>query len=149
MSGEKLDFETAKARFLELLRECGYPQTIVWLTPKDVLQSGKRFVYVRVPVPNDNERKVRQIFDEGIMQGRGALISTICEMADSTCCYVWSPKGSEEGHYGLWPKDGGVKMTARMKSARISGRAVRNPLLWALLRLRYGAKQSEKDLLFR
>ena len=147
MSVEKPNFAAAKAQFLELLRQCEYPQTVVWVTPKDILLSGKRFVYVRVPVSNDNDLKVRQSFEEGIVRGRGVLISTICEMAGSTCCYVWYPKDGEEGHYGLWPKDGGVKMTAKM-SARLSGKAVRNPLLWALLRLRYGAKQSEKNLLF-
>jgi hypothetical protein len=149
MSLEKPDFEAAKAQFLELLRKCEHAQTIVWLSPKDVLLPGKRFVYVRVPTSNENEAKARQTFEEGIMRGRGVLISTICGMADSTCCYVWSPSEGEEGHHGLWPKDGGVKMTAKTESSRISGRAVRNPLLWALLRLRYRAKQGEKDLLFR
>jgi len=148
MSIEKPQFEATRAQFLELLRQCDYPQTIVWVAPEDVLLSGKRFVYVRVPVPNDNEMKIRRIFEEGILRGRGVLISTICEMAGSTCCYVWFPKDGEEGHYGLWPKDGGVKMTAQTESSRISGKGVRNPLLWTWLRLRHRAKQGKKSSLF-
>jgi len=149
MSVKKPNFEAAKAQFLELLRQCEYPQTVVWVTPKDILLSGKRSVYVRVPVSNDNDLKVRQSFEEGIMRGRGVLISTICEMAGSTCCYIWFPQDGEQGHHGLWPKDGGLKMTVKTDSSRISGKAVRNPVLWAWLRLRYRAKQGEKNSLFR
>lgn len=149
MPDEKLHFEAAKAQFQELLRKCDYPQTIVWLTPEDILLSYKRMVYVRLPISTDNEVKARQIFDEGIARGRGLLLSTLCELADSTCCFVWFPKDGEEGHHGLWPKDGGVKMTAKMESARISGTVVRSSLLWALLGLRYRANKSQKDLLFR
>jgi hypothetical protein len=108
-------FEVAKAQFQDLLRKCNYPQTIVWLTPEDALLTDKPLVYVRFPVSADNELKVRQIFDEGVARGRGVLISTVCEMADSTCCFVCFPEDGEEGHYGLWPKDGGVKMTAKME----------------------------------
>lgn len=148
LNPEKPNFETARAQFQEFLGKCEYSQKIIWLMPEDVLVSGERFVYVRIPVPTLNEAKVCQMYDEGMARGCGVLMSTICEMPDSTCCYVWFPKDGEEGHQGLWPKDGSVKMTAKMKLARISGRAVRNPLLWAWLRLRCRAKQGAKNLLF-
>jgi hypothetical protein len=148
LNPDKPNFETARAQFQEFLGKCEYPQKIFWLMPQDVLVSGKPFVFVRHPVPTVNEAKACKMYEDGMARGRGVLLSTICEMRDSTFCYVWFPKDGEEGHYGLWPKDGNIKMTAKIKSARISGVAIRNPLRWAWLRLRYRSKQGAKDELF-
>src|SRR2546430_9399600 len=36
--------------------------------------------YVRVPIPADNERRIRRMYDEGMTQGRGLLMGTVCRM---------------------------------------------------------------------
>src|SRR5438034_7244207 len=48
-----------------------YSENIVWVMPEDILLTGKRFLYVRVPIPADNERRIRRMYDEGMTQGRG------------------------------------------------------------------------------
>jgi len=135
------------ARFSEFLGKCEYAKNIVWLTPEDVLLSGKRFVYVKCPVPENNEAKARKIYSEGMAHGRGLLMATVCEMDDSTCCYIWYPKSKEEEPQGIWPHDGSVKMSASQD--RIPGKPVRSQLRWKFLVWRYQSKQHLKPFLLR
>jgi hypothetical protein len=142
------DFGAAVVRFKKFLGQNNYSEHIVWLMPGDVLLSGKRFVYVRVPVPAINEMKARNIYDEGVAHGRGVLISTICEMQSSTCCYVWYPRRQEEVPQGIWPHDGSVKLSAKTETARMPGKPVKSSLTWALLKNRHRKHQGLKDFLF-
>ena len=70
------DFGMAVARFEKFLGQNNYPENIVWVMPEDVLLSGKRFAYVRVPVPATNEMKTRCVYDEGVALGRGLLAAS-------------------------------------------------------------------------
>ncbi len=149
LTQHKPNFEAAVAEFQELLGKSEYAPKIVWVTPEDIIVTGKGFVYVRVPVPAINEAKARQMYDEGIKGGRGLLMSTACELEDSTCCYIWYPENIEEEPQGIWPKDGGVKMAAKIESGKISGKAIRGLLRWKILALRYRAKQDLRNQLFR
>jgi hypothetical protein len=142
------DFGTTAARFTKFLEQNKYPTKIAWLMPEDVLLSGKRSLYVRVPIPATNETNARNIYDEAVRNGRGVLISTICEMGASTCCYVWFPKGPEEEPQGLWSDDGGLKFSARTKASRVRGKPVKSRLLWAFLKSHHRGKQNLKDFLF-
>jgi hypothetical protein len=142
------DFGTTGARFTRFLEQNKYPTKILWLMPEDVLLSGKGFLYVRVPIPATNETNARNIYDEAVRNGRGVLISTICEMGASTCCYVWFPKGPEEEPQGLWSDDGGVKFSARTEASRVRGKLVKSRLFWAFLKSQHRSKQSLKDFLF-
>lgn len=141
-------FGATVVRFQKFLRQNKYPENIIWLMPEDILLSCKRFLYVRVPVPETNETIARNIYDEGVVHGRGLLMSTICEMAASTCCYVWFPKRPEEEPQGLWPHDGSVKLSAQVETSRMIGKSVKSSLLWGLLKLRYRRSQNLKGLLF-
>ena len=141
-------FGATVVRFQQFLGQNQYPESILWLTPEDVLLSGKRFVYVRLPIPAANEMTARKMFDDGVANGRGLLMSTICEMEGSTYCYVWYPRRQEEEPQGLWPRDGSVKLSAKMATSRLPGKPVRSRLLWALLKLRSRRKQGLKEFLF-
>lgn len=143
------DFGATVARFQKFLGQNNYPENIVWLMPEDVLLSGKRFVYVRVPIPATNETKARGIYDEGVARGRGLLFSTICEMNASTCCYVWYPRRQVDEPQGLWPRDGSVKLSAKMETSRVPAKPVKSGLVWAFLKLQHRRKQNLKDFLFR
>jgi hypothetical protein len=136
LTQDKQNFDAAVAQFRELLGMSEYARKIIWLVPEDVIATGKRFVYVRVPVPAVNEAKARQMYDEGISNERGVLLSTVCETEDSTCCYVWYPKKTEEEPEGIWPKNGGVKFSAKMGSAKIPRRAIGSSIQWKILALR-------------
>jgi len=142
------DFGATVARFQDFLEQNKYPRKIVWLMPEDVLLSGERFVYVRVPVPAANEMKARSIYDEGLERGRGVLMSTICEMQSSTCCSLWYPRRQEDVPQGVWPHDGSVKLSAKIEAARVPGRPVKSSLTWAFLKYRHREHQNLKDFLF-
>ena len=61
-------FDAAVARFRAFLKANNYSENIVWVMPEDILLTGKRFLYVRVPIPADNERRIRRMYDEGMTQ---------------------------------------------------------------------------------
>jgi hypothetical protein len=142
------DFGTTAVRFTKFLEQNKYPAKIVWLMPEDVLLSGRRFLYVRVPIPTTNETNARNIYDEAVRNGRGLLMFTICEMGASTCCCVWFPKGPEEEPQGLWSDGGGVKFSARTEESRLMGKPVKSRLFWAFLKSQHRSKQSLKDFMF-
>jgi hypothetical protein len=142
------DFGAAVARFQKFLLQNKYPERIVWLMPEDVLLSGKRFVYVRVPVRATNELKARNIYLEGMEHGRGLLMSTICETQSSTYCYLWYPMRQEDVPQGIWPHDGSVKLSAKSETARMPGKPVKNSLMWTFLKYRHREHQNLKDFLF-
>src|SRR5882724_13643360 len=72
------NFDESLALFRQFLENHGYPQEIVWLTPNDVIATGRRLVYIRIPVPRENERLVRELYKSGMSEGRGVLFETVC-----------------------------------------------------------------------
>lgn len=144
------DFEASMQEFRKLLRKSNYAENVVWLTPEDVpLTNSSRCMFVKVPVSPVNEAEARRTYDAGIAHGRGLLLRTVCEMDDTTFCGIWYPKNSEEEPQGIWPKNGGVKMSVTMGESRMSAKCVRSRLLWALLRIRYRSRQSLRPWLFQ
>ena len=129
------DFDAAVARFQQFLSANNYSEKIVWVTPENVLTTGKRFIYVRVPIPLSNEVKARRMYDQGLAGGRGLLMSTVCRMNASTYCYIWFPKSVEEVPQGIWPHDGSLKLSARDKSSSPAVSADREGALWSLLKI--------------
>jgi hypothetical protein len=145
---KSLGFDAAVAQFLELLRQNQYSENIIWLTPADVLLTGGRLIYVRVPVPTANATSARRMYDDGVANGRGLLMSTICEMQDSTYCHVWYPKHPDEEPQGVWPKDGTVKFAAKAHTSSVRAKPIESGLLWAFLQLRHRGRQGLRYLLF-
>lgn len=145
---DEADFGAASARFQRFLRANNYSERILWVMPEDVLMTGNRFVYVRVPIPDVNELKARQIYEEGLAQGRGLVMSTVCRMSASTYCCIWVPKSVEEVPQGIWPHDGGVKLYAKDKSSIPAGRPITHGVLWTLLRFWHRKKQRLRNVLF-
>jgi hypothetical protein len=145
---EDVEFTAGVGRFQQFLRQNAYSDNVIWLLPDDVLPSGKRFIYVRVPIPATNEMKTRETYDEGVAAGRGLLMSTTCEMEDSTCCYVWYPRRQEDVPQGIWPHDGSMKLSAKIETSRFPGNPVKSRVLWTFLKLRHRGRQGLKDFLF-
>jgi hypothetical protein len=142
------DFDAAVARFRAFLKLNSYSGNIVWVTPEDVLLTGKRFLYLRVPISADNETQMRRMYKQGVTQGRGLVMGTVCGMNRSTYCYLWFPKSVEEIPQGIWPTAGSLKLSATDKSSSRDGRPINNKMLWALLKLWHRKKQGLRDLLF-
>lgn len=142
------NFDEVVAQFQKLLEHEKYSSNIVWVMPEDALLSGERFIYVRLPIPGTNEVKARKIFQEGMANGRGLLISTLCELRDSTCCYLWYPKSKEDEPQGLWPQDGSVKLSVKIEMSRVPGKVIKSRLLWAFIKFRVRRKQGLKDFAF-
>ena len=141
------DFDNALARFRAFLKQNNCSENVVWVTPEDILLTGKRYLYVRVPIPARNEVKIRHMYDEGVAQGRGLLMGAVCRMNQSTYCYLWFPKSVEEVPQGIWPTNGDLKLSATEKSSSLAGRPINHRVLWMLLKLWHRRKQSLKDFL--
>src|SRR5262249_48039194 len=135
-------------RFSEFLKLNSHSGNIVWVTPDDVLLTGNRVLFVREPIPSDNENKIRQMYEEGVKQQRGLLMSTICRMNRSTYCYLWFPKSVHEIPQGIWPRDGSLKMSARIGESSLPARPIKNRVLWAFMKLWLRRKQDSIDNLF-
>jgi hypothetical protein len=141
------DFDGALARFRAFLIQNNYSENVVWVMPEDMLLTGKRFLYVRVRIPAENERLIRRMYDDGAAQGRGLVMGTVCRMNRSTYCYLWFPRSAEEIPQGIWPTNGDLKLSANEKSSSLAGRPINHRMLWMLLKLWHHRKQCLKDLL--
>jgi len=143
------DFDGALARFRAFLKQNNHSENVAWVMPEDILLTGKRFLYVRVPIPAENERRIRRMYDDGAAQGRGLVMGTVCRMNQSTYCYLWFPRSAEEIPQGIWPTNGDLKLSAGEKSSSPAGRPINHWMLWMLLKLWHHRKQCLlKDILF-
>ncbi len=142
------DFRATVERFRTLLEQNRYSRNIIWLKPKDVLFSGERFVYVRIPVATSSFQKAFDTYRRGMALGRGLLLTTVCEIDNATACFVWYPERQEAVPQGIWPHDGSVKLSVKTGASRIPGRLIKNPMYWEILKLRTLSKQNLKGFLF-
>lgn len=139
-------FDEWLLNFRQFLGKNGCPENVVWVTARDILLSGRRLIYVKVPVPDSNENEVRQLFETGASEEWGILLETICETKDATYAYAWSPRNAREAERNLMRK--GVKMSAAPREAKVPGEAVRSRLRWSYLQWKLRGKQQQKHFLF-
>ncbi len=133
--------------FRVLLEKSGYSGELVWVTPEDVLLTGKRFVYVWVPLAEENLAKAREAYEGGMARMSGVLFSMICEMDGVACCCIWSPQRYADGHQGLWSH--GLKLRVQIAESKIPRKAVRSMLRWKWLAWRHRKKQSLEEFMFQ
>jgi hypothetical protein len=143
--GTDSNFEDARERFREFLVENGYPRKLTWVTPNDVLLSDRKLVYVKLPVPTSNLLRARELFELGMPRQLGVLLHAVCEIDDTTCCYVWVPADQTESRYALMPRD--LKMSANIGESKIPARSVHSPMHWHCLKILH-QKQAMKNQLF-
>jgi hypothetical protein len=140
-------FEEAVRMFREFVSTHGYPSEIIWLWPDDVIVAADGIILVRMPVPPENGARVQRAFEEGMRRGRGVLLSTLCGMAEQTCCYIWVPRNEQDAMEHLMPP--GVKFSLLTESSRRQGVAVTNRFRWVWMKLRYRRQQAAKDEFFQ
>jgi hypothetical protein len=139
-------FEDSLSEFREFLQKNDYPEKLAWVEPGDVLLSGRRLIYVRVPVPEINEQRVRRQFDLSQNSHKGILFGTICAIEDTTYAYVWMPHDATEAERNLMSD--GLKMSAKTGLGKVPGRAVHSRLWWAYLQWALSGTQQDKNQLF-
>lgn len=140
-------FEESCLQFCEFLARHDYPNMIVWISPEDILMTDRRFLYVRLPVPNTNQRRASDAFEAAMQRQAGVWFSTVCDAGEVTCCKVWVPFDESERERAMCSKTE-LKMSASSGESRLRGKGVRNSFLWLYLRLRYRGQQGLKDQLF-
>jgi hypothetical protein len=140
-------FEESCARFCEFLAANGYTRELAWITPQDVLLSGTRLLYVRVPIPNSNQEHARALFDAAMKEQSGVSFKTVCETDYATLCTVWVPTDDSEGQNAMCSKTD-LKMSAAIGESRVRGKQVRSGFLWRYLQFRYRKNQVHKGQLF-
>ncbi len=139
-------FRDALSAFRQFLTENGYPSEMIWIKPEDIIPSRGSFVFVRVSTSKKNEESARKLFDLGISRQYGVLFQAIGEVGNASCCHVWIPQNERESEEALMPR--GIKMSARPGDSKLQGKAVRHPLHWLYLMVRYRKTRRSRDLLF-
>ena len=139
-------FDEAVVRFQKFLTQQSRPSKLVWLEPRDILLSGTRVVYVKLPTPGGREKQARKLYDYGLTQGRGVLFNGVFEIEGATCCSVWVPADDAEAQSALLPPE--LKLSIARGDFRLVGEVVRSRIRWLFLRLRHRGKQRLKHQLF-
>jgi hypothetical protein len=135
-------FEQSCARFSSFLKNNGYPDELIWITPQDILFTNRRLLYVKFPIPRRNLEQVHALFDKAMKEQSGISFSTACELDRFTCCKAWVPANDDERMRAMCSRD--VKLSAATGNSRMPGKAVRSDLVWRYLRMRY--KQSSESI---
>jgi hypothetical protein len=123
-------FDEAVEEFEKFLAMNGYSPRIVWVTPADVVLTGKHTVYVKLPLPDENVESARKIYLDGMKRGFGEKFGTLCELKSDTCCYVWVPTNKTDAQYAMMPS--GLKMNAG--GSKRPAKGVYSRLKWNYLR---------------
>src|SRR5580692_10663860 len=134
-----LTFDESCLRFRKFLGDNGYPADLIWITPQELL-AGDRLLYVRLPVPDVNVQRVREVFENAMEQHSGIVFTTVCELDSATCCRAWVPADDDERGRAMCPRD--LKISALKGNSRIRGQGVRSRLKWEYLRFRHRERQA-------
>lgn len=132
---EPQTFEEAVAGFEGFLCQNGYSANLIWVEPSDLVLSGRREIYVKLPVSAENLTRARKRFAAGMSAGIGITFGTICELQNATCCYAWKPNNHAERESHLMGD--GLKLSAGTGLSRITGTPIRSWARWQLLKIRY------------
>lgn len=131
-NSEPQTFDEAVVAYSEFLQKCGFPTGLTWVEPGDILLTGTRTIYIRLPVPQANLVHARERFEAGLRSGLGVWFQTLAELKNSTCCFAFVPEDEADQMYHLLGD--GLKMSAQTDQSRRKGIGVRSRLRWALLK---------------
>jgi hypothetical protein len=140
------NFDDAQERFREFLAKNGYPTELIWVTPNDVLLTGRKLIYVKLPVPKCNLLRARELFELGMPRQLGVSFRAVCEFKGVTCCYVWVPADQSESQHAFMPRD--LKMSANTGESKVPAMSVNSQTRWHCLKIVHRNKQALKDQLF-
>ncbi len=145
----KQGFDDAVGNYVEFLGNCGCPQNLMWVTPKDVLFTGGSRIYIRTSDAEGNAAAARKEYEAGIASTLGVEFHTLCVLNDATCCYVWYPRDQNEAQRMMMPSDGSLKMSSLSNHSKIRSKGVRNWLVWKALKWMNRDKAGLGNIAFR
>jgi hypothetical protein len=139
-------FDESLARFLRFLKDQDRPQNVVWVTRNDVVISPKRKIYVKIPVPQLNEKRVRELFDVPLGVRRRVLFEVVCRSRDTTFARAWTPKNAGEANDRQMNDD--LILSVRTGMSDVPGVVVKTELRWKYLQRKFRDREKLKDILF-
>lgn len=147
MAAEIETFEQVVTRYRQFLAENGYSMEIIWVRPQDVLATRTRGVYIRVPVPVENEEMAKEMYYAVINADCGLRMATLASDDGKTYCYLWGRLEDHQKEPQLWPNRG-LAMSALSGESRRVAHTVRSATRWVCLKWRLRTKQAQKGLMF-
>jgi hypothetical protein len=90
-----LSFQQAVNSLRDFLAEQRKPATVCWVFRDDVFQY-KRQVFVKWPLPEDNEAKAERLYEMGRERELGLAIEVFCFDKRQAYCYVFIPEDAYE-----------------------------------------------------
>ena len=139
-------FENSLSEFREFLRKTNYPEKIAWVEPGDVLLSGRRLLYVHIPVPDAKPQRVRHLFELSQSSSTGILFEALCAIEETTYTFAWIPKDADEAQRRLMGR--GLKVSAKTGISKVPGKAIGSRLWWTYLQWALRGRQQNKNQLF-
>ena len=94
-------------------------------------------MYLRVSPPERSVAAARREYEAGIAGKLGVEFSTLCELNDAECSYVWFPRDQDEAERMMMPADGSLKMSA-LTGPHTRGKGIYNSLVWRWLEVWFG-----------
>ena len=138
-------FDEAVEQFGKFLAENDYSREISWIWPEDLLLTGRRFVYVRMPLPEESTRKAMRVYEEVVPRDLGLKMAALCEMGGVTYCYLWGMPQDHRTDPQGWP---GRSLMMSARTDRITARRVQSRLYWKWLSWWHRDKQGLKEFMF-
>ena len=123
---ELINFYEAQSEFKNLLVREGRSSNLLWLFREDVIFLFAR-VFVRIPVPAENETRMAACYELGKKRGFGLNLHGFCLLDSQLCCYVVLPKDDLDSQYMLMAPNA-IKYSFRDELPEAE--SVRNPVLW-------------------
>lgn len=123
---ELTSFNEAQSEFKNFLAGEGRSSNLLWLFREDVIFLFAR-VFVRIPVPAENEARMAACYELGKTRGFGLNLHGFCLLDSQLCCYVVLPKDDLDSQYRLMAPNA-IKYSFRSELPRAE--SVRNPVLW-------------------
>ena len=124
-----VDLQPAVTDFIAFAVEQGYPSTLLWTAPRDLMVWRGRY-FVRRRDFEESERQANAVFDHGLAQDLGVAVEAYCKTDRFTVCRVSVPDDGLDAKYRMIPESG-VKMSVAVDPPAVV--LVRNPLVWWLL----------------
>ena len=128
-----VETETEVPAFPDAMRQCrdfltgqNLPSDLLWVFREDVAWR-KRRIFVRQPLPAENERLVESLYESGRRRDLGIRLEVLCLLGSRPCCYVWLPKDQTDAEYALLLMS---KFIISVPTDLRNAESVKNPLVW-------------------
>ena len=121
--------QDAIPRLQEFLQEHGWPQEVAFVGEDELIWAGD---YFWVRLRKAANESARDAYDNGLRRGLGVALNAVCTDSRSTYAHVYVPRDDRDRQEHMLAVNG-LKLSVPLR--RSHARSVRNPALWAALRL--------------